>query len=106
MSDDTDNLGENIDCLRQGKPELLDFDTAREIATHIDLLDNELFDLHQAKQAADARIAALEAALMPFAENPGSHMQSYPCHAGILTDPRECSRCGNAIRAWEVLNQL
>lgn len=105
MCDDTDSLGEDIDCLRQGKPELLDFDSAVAIATHLDLLDNKIFNLLQAQKADEARIAAIKAALEPFAEKPDDRMNDYPCHRGIYNDPRDCTRCGNAIRAWEALQK-
>lgn len=104
MSDDTESLGENIECLRQGKPELLDTDDARQVATHCDLLDNKIFDLLQDQRDAEAQIAALKAALAPFAEKPSEQMNDYSCHVGIYQDPRECTRCGNAIRAWEALH--
>lgn len=39
------DLGENIDCLRQGVPERLTPDEAREIANYLDKLDNELFEI-------------------------------------------------------------
>lgn len=105
MCDDTESLGENIECLRQGKPELLDTDDARQVATHCDLLDNKVFDLLQDQQTAEARIAALKAALEPFAEAPSDRMNDYPCHRGLHDDPRDCTRCGNAIRAWEALQE-
>ena len=48
-------------------------------------------------------IRALRSALAPFAEQPGPHMNQYPCHHDLFDDPRRCGRCGRAIAAWEAL---
>lgn len=47
---------------------------------------------------------ALEA-LIPFAERPGKHIEDYPCHVGYVKDPERCSRCGQAIRAYKILER-
>ena len=44
------------------------------------------------------RVAALRAALEPFAEDP-SRLDNYICHHGICSKER-CGRCSRAIAAW------
>ena len=53
------DLGETIDCLRQGKPERLNLQEAMEIASHLDSLDNKNFDLIQRVEELEAHILSL-----------------------------------------------
>lgn len=49
------------------------------------------------------QVRELREALKPFAEPPSPAMDEYPCHQYIFTNPRQCGRCGRALRAWDAL---